>query len=526
MRRYLVAGLAVILALLLLSLYGLVHLMAVTGETRPQPIVIGVYEYTPDFAATARLLLFVIPITGVVWWVLRAPDKLAAMRRSRQRERGVAALEDAMIAAAGGDGRTARREARRAAVLLQRPAAPRLVAAQSLETSGDVVAAEAQYAAMLADSKTELVGRRGLAAAALSRKDYETAIVHATAAFAAHPNARWAFDLLFDAQVAASKWPEALLTLADGAKRGHVPDDSARRRRAVLFTAQATRVERLDPFQARDLAEQAANLSPAFAPAVALAARLAVLAGKGWRAASLIEDAWTVTPHPALALAYRDIKPEESPRARAERLRGLAQLNPDHRESRILVAESALAFGIVKDARDAIAPLVHAEKEATARLCGLLAQIADAEGRSKEAREWVACAAIAPAEPDWSDLDPEGPAFAYTDEDWARLIYTFGDTGALIHPRHERFEPARPVAPQALLESAASARTGIAQHEDEKNAAARGAHGDTDADAAPSAEADAPDAAANPAAEPADRPGPAASPFRPFRGPPDDPGPD
>ncbi len=518
MRRYLVAGLAVVLALLLASLYGLVHLMAVTGETRPQPIVIGVYEYTPDFAATARFLLFVIPITGVVWWVLRAPDKLAAMRRGRQRDRGVAALEDAMIAAAGGDGRTARREARRAAVLLQRPAAPRLVAAQSLETAGDVVAAEAQYAAMLADSKTELVGRRGLAAAALSRKDYETAIVHATAAFAAHPTARWAFDLLFDAQVAASKWSEALVTLTDGAKRGHVPDDSARRRRAVLFTAQATRVEALDPYQARDLAEQAANLSPAFAPAVALAARLAVLAGKGWRAASLIEDAWTVTPHPALALAYRDIKPEETPRARAERLRGLAQLNADHRESRILVAESALTFGMPTDARDAIAPLMREEKEATARLCGLLAQIADAEGRTKEAREWVACAAIAPAEPDWSDLDPEGPAFAYTDEDWARLIYSFGDTGALIHPRHERFEPARAVAPQALLEDAAAAdaRTGIAQHEQDK--AARNAESAQDTGSTSEVEAD--------ANEPDDAPGPAASPFRPFRGPPDDPGTD
>jgi len=47
-------------------------------------------------------------------------------------------------------------------------------------------------------------------------------------------------------------------------------------------------------------------------------------------------------------------------------------------------------------------------------------------------------AATAPAEADWSDLDPEGEAFDYMDQDWRRLVFSFGEKGELIHPRYEQ----------------------------------------------------------------------------------------
>ena len=76
----------------------------------------------------------------------------------------------------------------------------------------------------------------------------------------------------------------------------------------------------------------------------------------------------------------------------------------------------------------------------TARLAGLYARVAYAGGQSDEARLWLAQGVNAPQEPDWSDLDPEGRAFAYQASDWARLVMTFAETGELIHPRHERAE--------------------------------------------------------------------------------------
>jgi HemY protein len=410
----------------------------------------GLEYQTPGWVVLVAILGLGLLVAGLSWF-LSLPKRIARMNQRRRRESGIDALEAALLAAAGGDSRTARREARRAQLLLERDAGPRLIAAQAAEQMGDLIGAETQYAGLLADPRTEIVGRRGLAAAALARRDFDTAILHANQAFEASPQARWAFDLLFDAQVQAARWEEAIETLGAGIKHRHLPDDAARRRRAVLLAAAASAIESTEPARARDLAEQSASLAPAFAPAAALAARLLLAAGKQWRAAGLLEDAWTASPHPAIALAYRDLKPDEGEKARAKRMLGLAEMNGEHRESRIIRAEQALSEndGVAADA--ALAPLLEADREPSARLCGLAARAAQARGDVAAARRWTAQATLAAGEPDWSDLDPEGPAFAYTREDWARLVYSFGDTGKLIHPRHERFERERLTAPTQLL---------------------------------------------------------------------------
>ena len=93
-----------------------------------------------------------------------------------------------------------------------------------------------------------------------------------------------------------------------------------------------------------------------------------------------------------------------------------------------------------QDHRDRQAQAVGPQmgREVTARIAGLKARVAFASGLPDEARLWMAKGMNAPQEPDWSDLDPEGRAFAYHASDWARLVITFAETGALIHPRHER----------------------------------------------------------------------------------------
>jgi HemY protein len=74
----------------------------------------------------------------------------------------------------------------------------------------------------------------------------------------------------------------------------------------------------------------------------------------------------------------------------------------------------------------------------SARLCTLAAQAETMLKNPQDARTWMQRAATAPAEPDWSDLDPEGEAFDYSDQDWRRLVFSYGEKGELIHPRYER----------------------------------------------------------------------------------------
>ena len=397
-------------------------------------------------AAAAILLLLVVTFAlTVLWraigWLIELPGKMRKARAGARRAKGYDALETAVIAAASGDAVGAVKNAERVKALLDRPALSGLLAARAAEAAGDVAGAERHYKALLDDKRTAQAARRGLVRAALERHDFDTAISEAMAALDAEPSARWAFEALFDAQIAARDWAGATVTLARGQKRGHIVPLAAKRRRAVLLAAQSIEAEAQDELDAaRQLAEKAVAAAPGFAPGAAQASRLLVQAGKGWRAAGLLEEAWASKPHPALALAYRDLKENEKPRARAKRLRGLAHLNPEHRESRILLAEVALEEHDPKAARAALAPVLEAEQPPSSRLCNLMSQIERVAGNKDEASAWLHRAMAAPGEADWSDLDPEGPAFGYRDEDWARLVYSFGDAGELIHPRHERFE--------------------------------------------------------------------------------------
>ena len=96
-----------------------------------------------------------------------------------------------------------------------------------------------------------------------------------------------------------------------------------------------------------------------------------------------------------------------------------------------------------------------------------MARVHFAAHRSDEARAWIARGASAPQEPDWSDLDPEGRAFAYTPGDWARLSVAYAETGELIHPRFERRErsiselPSLPSAYEASAPFVAAAASAI-----------------------------------------------------------------
>jgi HemY protein len=216
----------------------------------------------------------------------------------------------------------------------------------------------------------------------------------------------------------------------------------AERARAALLAASAAQLEHAPEPKARgvalDHAVEAARLQPGFAPGVVMAARLLAEDGKLGRAAAILENAWRAAPHPALWLAYRDLRTDETPRERAQRLSNLAAVNPTHRESLMLYVEQALTAGDGAAAREAARAL---EGEAvTARVAGLMARAAYAAGAIDEARVWLAQGMNAPPEPDWSDLDPEGRPFAYHASDWARLAITFAETGELIHPRLERRE--------------------------------------------------------------------------------------
>ncbi len=442
--------------------------LALLGDAGEAHLIWRGWRVDMTAAAAALLVLFVSLLATIFWsgvkWVFEAPRRAAKARAETKRKQGAEVLARGFLAAAAGDGSEARRLAQKSAELADdAPALVRVLAAQAAEAAGDLPAAKAAYSAMLGFPEMRLAGLKGLMQTASAEGDREAALRHAQSAYGLAKTARWAWRALLEARLEAGDWAAALELIAGAQDRKIVSPIVADRTRAALLAASAASFETSPDERTRGQAEsyalQAVKLKPDFAPGVVMAARLLADGGKGGKASSLIETAWKSAPHPALWLAYRDLKTRETPRERSRRLAALAALNPDARESRILGVEQALIASDVPAARSGAKALES--EPLTRRLAGLQARAANAAGAVDEARAWVARGVAAPQEPDWSDLDPEGRAFAYRPEDWTRLVATYGETGELIHPRLERAERSisdLPELPAAYVESTAFVR--------------------------------------------------------------------
>jgi HemY protein len=453
-------------AIVLLAVVAIaVAVIALRGEPGSAEITWLHWNVRTTAAAALMLAIFFTLAASLFWrgliWVAEAPRRAARARAEARRRMGDEALTRGFLSAAAGDGAEARRQAARAAQMaLDTPALVRLLAAQAAEAAGDGAAARAAYAAMLGFPELRLVGHRGLMQAALADGDAAEAARQAEAAYGLARTAPWAWRALLEARLAAGDWAKAQELMQGALERKIVSPETAERARAALFAAQASEPAAKDDARARqaalEQAQSAVRLRPDFAPAAVMAARLLAADGRTARAAQVIESAWKLAPHPALWLAYRDLNTEETPRERAARLASLAAFNPTAREARILNAEQALIAGDLAGVRAAGADLEG--EPLTRRLAGLQARIATALGDRDEARAWIVRGASAPAEADWSDIDPQGRAFAYGPQDWAAVIQAYAERGELAHPRFERGEQGPndlPELPSPYAEAAA-----------------------------------------------------------------------
>lgn len=359
------------------------------------------YETSLAFAifVIAGAIAIALAVASLLSLVLGTPRRMRDARAERRRERGFRALARGMVAIAAGDTQEARRRAREAQVLLPGKPLPLLLAAQAAQLAGDERAAAECFTAMLADKDVEFLGLRGLFIQASRRGDQGMALSYLKRAAELRPGTPWVSNALFDLHAERRHWEDAAEALAS-AERARVIDHTlARRRRAVLLAAEANDVLARDKERALALAEEAVRLSPGLVPPAVIAARLLGEQGKTWKALGIVEAAWAQSPHPDLVAVYADLKPEETPRARASRLMGLAERNPDHIESRLLTAAQRVLLKDWNQARAALGNLP--ERLPSARVAALMAEIEQGRGDYQAQRYWLQRAVGAPREPQW-----------------------------------------------------------------------------------------------------------------------------
>ncbi len=357
----------------------------------------------------ALVLIFAIwlmfKLLGLVGAVVRflSGDETALSRyfdRSRER-RGFEALAEGLTALASGEGRLAMAKAAKAEKYLRRPDLTNLIAAQAAEISGDRRKAAEIYKRLLADERTRFVGIRGLMKQKLEEGDTDIAMKLAERAFALKPRHRETGDILLRLQAEHEDWKGARKTLSAKLRHGALPRDVYKRRDAVLALSEAREVIRKgNTIEAREAAIEANRLSPDLVPAAVMAAQTYVADGKPRLATRILKKAWAAQPHPDLAAAFAGIIPDEAPQERLKRFQLLTKLNPEHPETRMLLAELHIAAGEFAEARRALGDLV--EKEPTARVLALMAAIERGEGSDDAVvRGWLAKAVSAPRGPQW-----------------------------------------------------------------------------------------------------------------------------
>lgn len=363
------------------------------------------YEIHMSAAATIGLaVLFtalVILLARLITTLVTSPGAIGAWFNDRRIRRGNDSVSHGLLAVAAGDVYEARRHADRARGILGSHPLALLLQSQTSLLDGDGTAQRHAYRAMLHHETTEFLGLRGLFLLAAREGQPEQALQFAERAHNLRPRVPWAANALFDLKAARGAWADARKVLEESARHKMLDNDVVRRRRAVLFTAEALEADqRGDSDGALALASDALALDSGLAPAAVLAARKLAATGKAWRAQGVVEACWAQSPHPDLADVYAAIKPDESDAQRATRLVGLAHLNREHFESRVLEAEEAVLTKNWPEARRLLSPLAH--ESASARVCALMAEIEEGEnGDATAAHGWLSRAARAARDAEW-----------------------------------------------------------------------------------------------------------------------------
>ena len=404
-------------------------------------------ENQPDYAfsmtGAAAIMALLGAVIALLWSLfigaLRLPGRFSRMRKRSRTRKGNDALASGLLAVEGGNLKDAKKLSQKALSDAEDERLALLLDARTAEQEADWTRAERAYAELARKPGAHLAGLKGLTGAAVKRGDYSMAIERAKEALTMKgETGDWPFKSLFEIYVARFEWADARKVLNTGESKGHIDAAAARRRRGVLLVAEAHDIMSADPEGAERLLGDALRLTPGLPAAAFHLARLQLAREETKAASSTLETAWRARPHPALAIIAERVDEASGKPAARKTMHLLANANKTHRETALLKADLAITDGDWDGAEKALAPLLQGTQP-TSRVCRLMEMIHRARDEDEAARDWGQKAANAPREPEWSDIETDGSAFDYAKEDWARLVYVYGDGAQLIHPRHETY---------------------------------------------------------------------------------------
>jgi HemY protein len=380
----------VYVALLALGVAGVLYMARLGGGVEIRVGEVAIFVPFAVALLIVALLFLVLHLLLVGIGALRRwPARMRAKRDAKRRVEGEAAVTRALVALAAGTPDAARLEVRKARQHLGDTPQTLLLTAEAERLAGREDAAAAAFEALAGREDARFLGLRGLLRQAIARHDWPAAQRLAREAEAAQPGAAWLREERAQLALQTRDWREALALS---------PPDAPRAALALAAAGQEP-----DAQKAAELERQAFNADPGFAPAALAHARRQRAGGSPRRAKAALEQAWAAAPHPDLGAAYLEDVPD--PLARVKAVEELTRRNPDHPESRLLMARAALDAGLTGRARQELETLA-ASGQTDRRAFLLLTELEEAEhGDTPDARaaqaRWLRDAANARPEPRW-----------------------------------------------------------------------------------------------------------------------------
>jgi HemY protein len=337
--------------------------------------------------------------------IVNIPSGMSRRRRERNRRKGFQALTRGFAAIAAGDEKKATACAREVRHLLpDENGLPILLEAQAARLRGAEGEARQSFEKLLSDKDAAFFGIRGLMKSSLDEGDYGRALMHARDALSQNPKQPWILKSVYDLEILAHQWDEAYRTLEKLRRYRAIDLQKAAKDEIALLMIQAERAKEAgDTDLWLKKTERAWKLDPSFAPVAAALGEYWIGRGKPFKAASFIEKAWRLNPHPDLAALWEKAMPEGKagdPLRVMRWMEKLSSMRPDSADGRLAVAKAAMDCGLNGEAKSHL--LAAESVRPTARLYRLRADMEEATSRNPVlVREWLEKAASAPSDPVW-----------------------------------------------------------------------------------------------------------------------------